>query len=103
MGDAVAGSLGSGSGSGSACATCSGSIDPVKCTATVLVSDPPQTFVAVSLKVLVSSRGPVVVWLGSTCTDFVPLVPVTGPIGSSVIESALVALHLRSAVPCSCT
>src|SRR5215472_4221704 len=61
-GEAVAGNFcsgaGSGVGSGSACATCSGSIEPVTRTATVLVSEPPQTLVAVSLKVLVSSTGP---------------------------------------------
>src|SRR5262249_20639031 len=51
--EAVAGSFcsgeGEGSGGGSACATCSGSIEPVTWTATVFVADPPQTFVAVSL------------------------------------------------------
>src|SRR5690349_18086605 len=49
MGEAVAGSFCSGSGGGSACATCSASIEPVTCTATVLVSEPPHTLVAVIL------------------------------------------------------
>jgi len=43
-GEAVLGS----SGGGSACATCAGSIEPVVRNATVFVSEPPQTFVAVS-------------------------------------------------------
>src|SRR3954447_3205446 len=44
-GDAVSGS----SGGGSAAATCSGPMEPVRCTVATLVAEPPQIFVAVIL------------------------------------------------------
>src|ERR1700739_1668525 len=44
-GDAVFGS----SGGGSAAATCSGPMEPVRCTVATLVAEPPQIFVAVIL------------------------------------------------------
>ena len=69
-GEAVAGN--STGGGGAAAATCSGPIEPVTWTDAVVVSDPPQTFVAVILYVTVSSMGPGALFCGDAVTVWLP-------------------------------
>src|SRR6201993_438653 len=77
-----------------------GSTEPFRCTATVLVSEPPHAFVAFRVYLNCSSTGPVPLCVGLRVMDFVPLAS-TEPPGSSEAASELDDDQVRVVVPCS--
>lgn len=70
-------------------------MEPLRFTATALVSEPPQTFVAFSVYLNCSSTGPLPDCVGMRGMDFVPLGS-TEPPGSNETASALVDFHGRT-------
>ena len=56
-----------------------GSTEPFRCTATVLVSEPPHTFVDFTVYLNSSSNGPVPLCVGLRVMDFVPLASTEPP------------------------
>src|SRR4029077_4322796 len=77
-----------------------GSTEPFKCTATVLVSVPPHTFVDFRVYLNSSSTGPVPLCVGLRVMDFVPLGS-TEPPGSSETASELDDDQFSVVLPCS--
>ena len=75
-----------------------GSIEPVIRTAAVLVSAPPQAFVAVKVYLTVSFTGPSDICVGIMGTDLLPRVS-TEPNGASEAASALELDQLSVAPP----
>src|SRR5258708_22533910 len=75
-----------------------GSMEPFKCTATVLVSVPPHTFVDFRVYLNSSSSGPVPLCVGLRVMDFVPLSS-TEPPGSSEVAAELDDDQVRAVVP----
>src|SRR6516162_397640 len=76
-----------------------GSTEPFKCTASVLVSEPPHTFVAFKVYLNSSSTGPLQACVGLRVTDLVPLAS-TEPPGSSETASELDEDQLRLVLSC---
>ena len=77
-------------------------MEPFKRTATVFVSDPPQTFVAVRVYLNSSSTGPLPVCVGLSVRDLVPVLS-TDPTGTREAASELDDDQLSVVFPCSMT
>src|SRR4029077_7320845 len=77
-----------------------GSMEPFRCTTTVLVSEPPHALVAFRVYLNSSSTGPVPLCVGPSVMDCVPLL-LTEPPGFSEAASELDDDQCSVVLPCS--